>query len=393
MPGYIRRRGKGSWEVTVHLGKDPTTGRRRRRFVMVQGAKRDAERVLAEALHQRDTGVDISPGKLTVADYLRRWLRDYAAHNVGRSTLERYGGIVEHHLIPALGSLRLKDLRPAHIQEHYGRAQAAGGRADGSPGGLSPRTVLPHHRLLREALSHAVQWQLLAANPVDAVKPPRPRRQEMRVLDVDGAGQLLEAAAGTPYYSLFYLALATGARVGELLALRWQETDLERGVLHVVRSARRFAGQGVVFQDTKSHRSRRPVALSPDTVALLREHRRGQAEQRLALGPAYTDQGLVFASPTGQAIDGGNLRRALMRTAQAAGVAPLRFHDLRHTAATLMLRAGVHPKVVSERLGHATVSLTLDTYSHVLPDLQREAAEAMDAVLPLALRRPAAASG
>lgn len=381
MAGYIRRQSRESWEVTVDLGRDPTTGRRRRRFMTIRGTKRDAERALAAALNERDRGIDISPGKLTVAEYLRRWLRDYAAHNVAPSTLEGYSGIIVHHLIPTFGSLRLRDLRPAHIQEQYGRAQAAGGRVDGGPIGLSAQTVLNHHRLLREALSHAVEWQLLAVNPADAVKPPRARRHEMRVLDAEEAGRLLEAAEDTPYHALIYVALATGARVGELFGLRWQDIDLDRSTMHITRSARRFAGRGVIFTETKTHRSRRPVALSAATVALLREHRRARAEQRLALGLAYRDQGIVFASPTGGPLDGSNLRRAFVLMTERADVPRLRLHDLRHTAATLMLREGVHPKVVSERLGHATVGLTLDTYSHVLPDLQRDAAEVMDGVL------------
>ncbi len=297
------------------------------------------------------------------------------------STLERYRSIVHRHLLPALGGLRLRELRPAHVQAAYGRALAVGGRADRRAGGLSPRTVLHHHRLLREALSHAVQWQLLAVNPADAVKPPRPERHEMRVLNAEQAGRLLEAAADGPLYPLVYMALATGARLGELLALRWQDVDLDGGVLQITRSARRLSGLGVVFQDTKTHRSRRPVALSPETVATLRDHRRVQAQERLALGPAYRDQGLVFAAATGRSLDESNVRRAFLPITKRAGVAPLRFHDLRHTAATLMLRAGVHPKVVSERLGHATVGLTLDVYSHVLPDMQRAAAAVMDRVL------------
>ena len=389
MAGYIRRRGKGSWQVTVDLGKDPMTGRRRRRFLPVRGTKRDADRALAEALHQRDTGIDVSPGKLTVGDYLRRWLRDYAAQSVAASTLERYLSIVEHHLIPLLGSLRLRDLRPAHIQAAYGRARAPGGRADGAASGLSPRTVLKHHRLLHEALSHAVEWQLLALNPAASVKAPRPGRPEMRVLDAEEAGRLLEAAAETPFYALAYLALATGARMGELLALRWRDADLDRGSLQVTRTARRVTGKGIAYSEPKTHRSRRPVALSSETVQVLREHRIAQAERRLELGPAYADNDLVFTGPTGHPLDDSNLRRAFRRTLADAGLPRLRFHDLRHSAATLMLRAGVHPKVVSERLGHATVGITLDTYSHVLPDLQRDAAEALDAVLRPAIRRPA----
>ena len=283
MAGYIRRRGKGSWEVTVDLGRDPTTGQRRRRFMAVRGTKRDADRALAEALHQRDTGIDVSPGKLTVGDYLRRWLRDYAAHNVSPSTQERYTGIIKHHLIPALGALRLRDLRPAHIQAAYGRALAAGGRADGAAHGLSPRTVLKHHRLLRETLGHALRWQLIARNPADAVTAPRPARFEIRVLDAEETGRLLEAAAETSNYALTYLALATGARSGELLALRWRDVDLDRGSLQITRTARRVTGIGIAYSEPKTHRSRRPVALSSETVNVLREHRRGQVERRRRL--------------------------------------------------------------------------------------------------------------
>lgn len=381
MAGSIRRRGKGSWEVTVDLGRDPSTGRRRRRFVNVRGTKKEAERVLAEALHQRDTGIDIHPGKITVAEYLRRWLQDYAAHNVAPSTLARYTGIVEHHLITTIGSVRLRDLRPAHIQAAYGRFLAAGGRRDGSAKGLSPRTVLHHHRLLHEALSYAVQWQLLASNPADAVAPPRPTATEMRALDSEEAERLLDVARETVLYPFVHVALRTGARLGELLALRWSDIDLDAATVQIARTVKRISGQGLVFGTPKTHRSRRSVALSADTVAVLRKHRRSQVEHRLSVGPGYENQGLVFASPTGQPLDDSNLRRAFQRLVKEAGLAPLRVHDLRHTAATLMLRASVHPKIVSEMLGHANVGITLDTYSHVTPTMQREAAEAMDAIL------------
>ena len=377
MGGYIRRRGRGSWEVTVDLGRDPTTGRRRRRFLSVRGNKRDAERALAEAVHQRDTGIDITPGKITVADYLRRWLRDYAEGAVAASTFTRYTGIVEHHLIPNLGRLKLAELRPAHIQAAY----AAFTRHDRRDGKLSPKTIFEHHALLREALTWAVRWQLLARNPADAVSPPRPERHEMRVLSAEEAQRLLEAAAATRHYALLFSALATGARLGELLGLRWQEVDLDRGMMQITRTARFFSGKGIVFSHPKTHRSRRPIALSAETVRVLSEHRLRQLEERLQVGPAYGDDGLVFAGPQGRPIFDSTVRRAFYSLAEQAGLGHVRIHDLRHTAATLMLRAGVNPKVVSERLGHATVSITLDTYSHVLPDLQREAAAALDEML------------
>ncbi len=376
MAGSIRRRGKDGWGLTIDLGRD-AQGRRLRRFLTVRGTKKEAERVLSEALHQRDTGIDIAPNKITVGDFLERWLRDYATEQVAASTLQRYQGIVRHHLAPALGRVRLRDLRPAHIQAAYSSFQ----RRDGRGESLSAKTVKEHHAILREALSWAVKWQLLAANPADAVSAPRAQRREMRVLSPEGAQRFLEAASDTPHYTFFYLALQTGARSGELLALRWSDVDLDGGTLRIVRTARFARGQGIVFSQPKTQRSRRPVALSPDTVAALREHRREQLEQRMQVGPGYEENGLVFADALGRPVYDSTVRRVFYGVVKAADVGPLRVHDLRHTAATLMLQAGVHPKIVSERLGHATVSITLDTYSHVLPDMQREAASALDGVL------------
>src|SRR3990172_6759027 len=310
MAGSVRRRGKGSWEVAIRLGRDPVTGRWRRRFITVRGSKRDAERVLAEALHKRDTGVDVVPGRLTGAEYLRRWFRDYVSHNCAPSTVIRYTGIIEGHLNPRIGALLLRDLRPAHIQAAYGEALAPGGRLDGKPGPLSPRTVLQHHRVLKEALSHAVEWQLIARNPADAVRPPPLPRPQMPVL--------------SPH------------------------------------------------SPPKTQRAVRPVALSRDTVDVLRRHRRAQLETRLTLGPAYDDQDLVFAWATGRPQNRGAVRRELQKLAAKAGFEGLRFHDLRHTAATLMLAAGVNPKVASERLRPAPAAVTPRTHNHVLPDMQRQ---------------------
>jgi integrase len=381
MPGHIRRRGKDTWEVAIRLGRDPSTGQYRRKFIAVKGTKSDARKVLTEALHEHDTGIDVDPGKLTVAEYLRRWLRDYAAHNVAPSTLARYDGIVERHLIPQLGGLGLRDLRPAHIQAAYGRALTAGGRVDGRPGPLSARTVIQHHRVLREALSHAVQWQLMARDPTTGVRPPQPERREMRVLSPDEARHLLEVANKTRIGALIYVAVATGARLGELLGLRWNDLDLDGGTMRITRTAQTIPGQGTVFSAPKTRRSVRPIALSPDTVNVIKEHRRMQLQQRIALGPAYVDEELVFASATGNPLGRSNVRTSFLRLTRKAGIDGVRFHDLRHTAATLMLAAGVHPKIVSERLGHATISITLDTYSHVLPGMQREAANLLDVVL------------
>ena len=371
MAGTIRKRARETWEVRFELGRDPGTGRRRFRYRTVRGTKKDAERALTQALHRRDTGTDIAPARVTVAEYLQRWLRDYVAVNVAPSTLRRYEQIVGR-LLPLLGALRLQHLRPTHIQEAYAALLQDG---------LAARTVLHHHRVLREALQHAVRWQLAASNPADAVSPPRPADREMRALTPGEVHRLLAADGDPGLRAIIHVAVTTGLRLGELLGLRWSDLDLDGGTASISRAAQYLSGTGITFRQPKSARSRRNIALSAETVRTLREHRRRQLERRLAAGPAYVDQDLVFATADGSVRPPYQVQAAFRTLVQRVGLGPVRFHDLRHTAATLMLRAGVPIKIVSTRLGHATAGLTLDTYSHVTPDMQREAAAAVDAVL------------
>jgi len=368
MAGSIRKRSKNSYEVTYDAGVDPTTGRRIRRFATVKGTRKDAERALRDSLHQRDMGIDIEPSKMTVSDFMERWLRDYAKGNVAPSTFERYSGIVHKHVDPTIGTVLLTKLRPAHLQAAYAKWQEAK---------LSPASVLYHHRVIREALSHAVGWQLLALNPADAAKPPRAERSQVVALEPDGVTELLTAADvhSEPYPTLIQFALATGMRQGEMLGLRWQDTDLSTGTIRVVRTARRFTGKGIVFGSPKTHRSRRPVKLDDDTVALLRAHRARQNEQRLALGSAWEDNDLVFCSPLGAALDGHYVLKVFQRITVAAGLGKIHFHSLRHTCGTMMASAGVNPRFIADRLGHANATFTLNTYVHTTKDADAEAAE------------------
>jgi integrase len=286
---------------------------------------------------------------------------------------------IRYTSMPALGSVDLVALRPSHIQSLYSKLQASG-RSDGH-GGLSARSVLRYHQILHAALRQGVRWQLLARNPADAVEPPRPTRRELRATTAEQARAVMAAADATPYGVFVRLALLTGARRGELLGLRWGDVDFDGGALHIQQTAQRIAGQGIVFRQPKTRLSRRAIALSRDAVEVLRGHRRRQAEARLLAGPAYRDLDLVFATGLGTPIEPGNLRRSWLAIARSAGVPGLRIHDLRHAHASLMLGQGVHPKVVSERLGHASVNITLDRYSHLLPGLQEAAAAALDTIL------------
>ena len=371
MAGMIRKRGKRSWEVRIELGRDPVTGKRRFRHRSIRGTKRDAERALTESLHQRDHGTDVRPARVTVRDFLHRWLSDHAAGHVAPSTLTRYRQIVGR-LTPLLGALRLQELRPEHIQEAYARL-----RDDG----LAPRTVVHHHRVLRTALQQAVRWQLLSRNPTDAVTPPRPQDREMRALRPEEVRLLLVACDDPDLRAVIHTAIATGLRLGELLGLRWADLDLDGGTAAITRAAQYLPATGVTLRPPKTFRGRRTIALSDETLRTLRSLRTRQIERRLACGPVYQNLDLVFPAAAGALQPPYRVSQAFHRLMASTDLGAVRFHDLRHTAATLMLRAGVPTKIVSTRLGHATASLTLDTYSHVTVDMQRDAANAIDEVL------------
>lgn len=389
MKGCIHRRGKSSWGIVIELPRDELQKRRQKTFT-VRGTKKAAEQELTRLLHELNTGAFIEPTRITVGEYLKRWLSDYAAPKVSAKTFERYSEIVRLHLTPALGHHQLTALKPMMIQECYAAA-LRNGRIDGN-GGLSAQTVLHHHRVLREALRQAVRWQLLGRNPVDAVEPPRPQRREMVVLDEDQTIQLLDAAKESRLYIVVLLAVTTGLRRGEILGLRWQDIDIDNRIAHVRRTVEQVRG-GLRFKEPKTAKSRRAVALPELAVEALRRHLVDQKRERLKLGSAYRDSDLVCARLHGTPLDPGEVTAGFARLIGSLDLPRIRLHDLRHGHATHLLRQGTHPKIVSERLGHSTVGITLDTYSHVMPGMQEEAALKLDETLRAAqLRRRTAPS-
>ncbi len=382
MKGHIRKRGKSSWAIVLDLGRD-ASGSRRQKWHSVKGRRRDAERELAKLLSELNTGSYVEPARMSVSEFFDRWLADYAKPKVSSKTFERYQEMIDGHIRPALGAYLLPKLAPLHIQSFYSRALDKG-RKDGR-GGLSAQSVVHFHRVLHKALAQAVKWQLLARNPVDAVEPPRAERKEMRALDEDETARLLSLLTGNRLHTPVLLAVTTGLRRGEILGLRWTDIDLKAGTLTVVQSLEQTK-DGLKFKAPKTHRSRRSIALPEMTVEALRSHRAAQAEEKLALGPAYGENGLVCPRPAGGPWAPDVFSTAFAAFVRRSGMKSFRFHDLRHTHATHLLRAGVHPKIVSERLGHSSVSITLDTYSHVLPGMQQDAVRLVDAALAAAIR-------
>lgn len=379
--GHIRQRGPESWAIKIDIGADPATGKRRTKWHTVRGTKRDAERERNRLLRELDVGEYVEPSKMTVAELLRRWLDDIK-HKVGGKTFSRYREIVETHLAPALGGHKLAKLSALHISAAYAAAMSSG-RRDGK-GGLSAQTVKHHHRVLWQALDQAVRWQVLARNPAALVDPPRPARTEMKILDQAQTATLLKAIRHTRTYMPVMLAVTTGMRRGEILALRWSDLDLDRARLQVVRSLEETS-DGLRFKSPKTSRSRRTITLPSLAVEELKRHRARQAEERLALGLGRDPDGLVVCRHDGEPLQPRSLTHEFTRLVQRAGVPRIRFHDLRHTHLSHLLAAGVNPKIASERAGHASVSITLDVYSHVLPGLQEDVAKTVDASLRKAL--------
>lgn len=364
-----RRSSDGLWVVTLELGKDPVTGKRRRK-TFAGKTRKAAKQKLADYLEATRKGY-INPTDETLAQYLERWLRDVAAHSVRTVTLQSYRWQLAPIIDGALGQIRLTDLQPAQVQQFYSHRLAEG---------KSRRTIQYTHSVLRKALNQAVQWGLIPSNPTDAVDPPRPARKEMQTLTAEQIRMLVGVLDGDPLGPLYRLAIYTGCRRGELVALRWQDVDLESGTIRITRTAQ-LVGNEVRWSEPKTARSRRVIPLPAQAVTMLRQHRRRQLEERLANALVYEDQDLVFARSDGRPWNPGHVTQHWALVLKKAGLPHVRLHDLRHTHATLLLEAGIHPKVVSERLGHSTTTLTLDTYSHVLPTLQKEAANAIEAVL------------
>lgn len=389
MKGHVRPRGKDTWSIVLYIGKED--GQSKYKWHSFKGSEKEANKELRRLLHEMDTGGYVEPANMTVAVYLEKWLADYAETNVTGKTLERYRQIVRNNLIPELGRHKLPKLQPLHIQSAYtywlkeGRQKPITEKLeDGTvkiiEAGLSAQTVLHFHRVLHEALKQAVRWQLLARNPADAVEPPKIQRKEMKIIAREDVEQLLEACSGSIFYMPVLLAVCTGMRRGEILALQWGDIDLDAGYLSVCRSLEQTK-EGLAYKEPKTDRSRRRIDLPDLAVRALRKHKGEQAQLKLLQGEGYQDNGLVCCQDDGWPIPPDYLSDIFRFKVKAAGLEHIRFHDLRHTHATILLQEGVHAKVVSERLGHSNIGITLDTYSHVIPTMQAEAARTLDNAL------------
>ena len=363
MAGQIIERGKNIYLIRIYLGRGED-GKRSYLNQTVHGPKKDAQRELTKLLRERDLGTLAQPSRTTLNEYLENWLGSVAKTRVRERTHRDYVWLLKKYIRPTLGERRLDQLRALELQKLYG---------DLSAQGLSPRTIRYAHTVLRNALEQAVKWGMIARNPADLVQLPRKQQREMNAFSPTEAQRFLKAAREDPWFAVFSLLIDTGLRPGEALALKWSDVDLENRHLSVRRTLTRNA-QGWHFAEPKTAGSRRNVPFTSNLQRVLVTNRETQP---------VNPHTLVFVGDGGEPLHANNLgRRNLPRILKQAGLGEdFRLYDLRHTCATLMLLAGVHPKVVSERLGHASVKITLDTYSHVLPTMQREATEKLGGLL------------
>lgn len=354
----------GKWRGQVPLPNG-------RRVSKTFNTKREANAWIVRTLNEIQQGVDPTPQQITVAQFLERWLADVARMKCRPKTIEGYEGVVRVHIVPAIGALKLADLRGDHVQHVCTVVLEAGD---------APSTARHVYAVLRSALTWAVRWKLIARNPAGDAQPPRRSRGDMHVFTPEQARCFLAGVAPHRWHLLYLLAIVTGMRQGEIIGLHWVDVDVDNAVLRVTTSAGPIAGRGVVMSEPKTAASRRQIPLTAELAAAFKAHRRAQLAQRLRT-VGWEDHGLVFCTGLGRPLNRVNVTRHFHRACSVLGLPSLRFHDLRHTAATLMLRSGVHPRVVQSILGHEDISVTLGVYSEYSPDMGADAIERVQGLL------------
>lgn len=373
MNGWITQR-RGTYFVVIDHGVDRLTQKRQRRWHRAGTTKRAAQQLLSTLLDEHESNTHLEAEEITLGAYLTdEWLPS-VRNELRHSTYDSYRRNVVNHVVPHLGDARLQVIRPLDLTRFYTKLLKSG-RRDGR-GGLSPKSVRNVHVTLHKAFDDAVDLLYLRTNPAASAKPPKARATDPDAIRYWTGAELrcfLDTNRDHRHWPIWYLAANTGMRRGELLGLRWRDVDLDARCLSVRRAIVAVAGE-VIDSQPKTRRGHRTIDLDERTAAMLVEHRRAQTDERRTLGLAGSAE-LVFTKPDGTNFHPDNVRQAFERRVVRSDVPRIRFHDLRHTHATLLLKAGVPPKVVSERLGHATVAFTMEIYAHVIPGMQAEAAQ------------------
>lgn len=377
MRGHIKKRGK-NWSVIVELPKDTITGKRKQKWYTVKGNKKDAETFLTEKLRELDTGILIDTKKIKFGEYLDYWLKEYCKNNLSINTIEGYEQYIERHIKPSLGNIELEKLKPLQLQTFYSE-KLENGKLNGK-GGLSKQTVRTLHRIIHVALTQAVKWQLVARNVADCVEPPKPKKYEARFLDDEQTNLLIEKAQNSEIYIPIIIAIYTGMRRGEVLGLSWQNVNLEKKYIKVVQELS-CTKQGLKILPPKTNKSIRNIAIPDSLVKILKNHKAKQMENKLLLGQEYQNIDMVCTYPNGKLFYPKRFSAKFHELLEKNRLPIVRFHDLRHSHASLLVKLGIQPKVISERLGHSNIGITMDLYSHLYEEADREVADVFDKII------------
>jgi integrase len=376
MRGCITKKGN-TYSIIVDLGRDEK-GKRKQKWFNGFKTKKQAQSELIKILNQLENNTFVNPEKITLAEYMNQWFEDYVKLKLAPKTVQGYKYIIEKHINPSLGHILIQKLLPIHIQQCYSQ-KLESGRID-NKGGLSTKSVIHIHRVLRKALYNAEKMQLIQRNVADFVELPKLKKFKSGVYDENQVKALLKVAKENDMYLPILLAVSIGLRLGEVFGLQWKDIDFRDNTIVIQRSLS-LINRKLVFHEPKTEKSNRVIVVSDTIINELECQQEKQKESKSIMGQAYNDYDLVNCYDDGLPINPSNYTHRFAKLLKRNGLPHIRFHDLRHTNATLMLKQNIPAKVASERLGHSTVSITLDLYSHVLREMQEEAAKKIDNVI------------
>ncbi|MCF8002516.1 MAG: site-specific integrase [Halanaerobiales bacterium] len=361
---HLRKKGKKKWQIVLNVGINPKTGRKKRKTKIVNANKTKAKKVmhkLAQKYENEDYNSNIN---MTLEKYLNKWYKEYCLDNLAPKTYNDYKGVIDKHLIPALGSLKLQNIKAHHIIK-YQSDKLKNGRIRGE-GGLSKRSVQKHHRILSKALTDAeVTYEFIDSNPCRNVKAPSPDQPEINPFSKDEMNKILDSINENYLYAIIYAARETGLRRGELLALKFKDVNFSEQEIYIQRSVEEIRGEGLNYKKPKNDSSYRNIYIKSKLIEILRKLKKHH------LKISHADN-LIFTYKDGSKIRPDYITKKFKKTLRKINLGEHRFHDLRHTHATELLKARVHPKIVQERLGHAKIETTLNIYSHVIPSMQKD---------------------
>lgn len=368
MRGSLEKRGN-KWSFVIDIGRDPVTKKRRQKRVSGFTSEKQAKREMIKMINELNDGKYVEPTNKNLEQYLTDWLR-FKEKRVAYSTFLQYESYTNNHIIPALGHLKVTDLTTAKVEEFYDSL------LDNEI--LAEQSIHHVHRILSNAIKRGQTIGEIPRNVMEAVEPVKVPRNEMEYWDMETLNTFLRETLQDQYYIAWYLAAFTGMRQGEILGLKWRNVDLENKMIHVHRSLRKEKKEGYKISELKNTASYRSVAISDSDVFALKQHKKAQERQKMSTGEDYEDNDLVVATSIGTHVLPSNLGRSFRRALKNTGVKTIRFHDLRHTHASMLFGLKVHPKIVQERLGHSSIEVTLDRYSHMLPNMQEAVASNLE---------------